>query len=205
MARLIGVFGGTFDPPHLGHLLLAEYAAEELQLDLVLWVLTPLSPLKPQAVPTPVGVRARLIEAAISGTPGFRLSRVDIDRQPPYYAVDTVQLLRQADPGADLVYLLGSDSLADLSRWHEPTRLAGLCAGLGVMDRPGPMPDLAALEHAIPGLTSKLRPFQAPLVEISARVIRERVSAGKSIRYLVTDAVRRLILEEGLYGGAAAA
>jgi len=199
MGRLIGVFGGTFDPPHLGHLLLAEYALEELQLEHVLWVLTPRSPLKPEGDPTPVEVRARMVEAAIAGAPRFLLSTVDIERRPPYYAVDSVVLLRQAEPGADLVYLLGSDTLADLSRWHAPARLVELCAGLGVMERPGLTPNLADLERAIPGLSSKLRPFTAPLVEISARSIRERVASGRSIRYLVPDAVLQQILAGRLY------
>jgi len=203
MGRLIGVFGGTFDPPHLGHLLLAEYALEELQLEHVLWVLTPRSPLKPEGDPAPVEVRARMVEAAIAGAPRFRLSTADIDRRPPYYAVDTVEMLRRADLGADLVYLLGSDTLADLRRWHTPARLVELCAGLGVMERPGLTPDLADLEIAIPGLSSKLRPFTAPLVEISARAIRERVASGRSIRYLVPDAVLDQILVERLYRGPA--
>jgi nicotinate-nucleotide adenylyltransferase len=199
MAGLIGVFGGTFDPPHLGHLILSEHAQEELQLDLVLWVLTPRSPLKAQGDPAPVEIRTQLVEAAIADAPRFRLSKVDIDRPPPYYAVETIELLRRAEPGAEFIYLLGSDSLADLPRWHEPARFVGLCAGLGVMERPGQAPDLPGLERTIPGITMKIRPFRAPQVEISARAIRERAAGGRSIRYLVPDSVGQLILKEGLY------
>jgi len=199
MGRLIGVFGGTFDPPHLGHLILSEHAQEGLQLDLVLWVLTPRSPLKPQGDPAPVEIRRQLVEAAIADAPGFRLSSVDIDRPPPYYAVETVELLRQGEPGADFIYLLGSDALADLPRWYQPARFVELCAGLGVMERPGRAPDLASLERAIPGLSKKIRPFLAPQVGISAQAIRERSARGRSIRYLVPDSVGQLIRERGVY------
>jgi len=199
MGRVIGVFGGTFDPPHLGHLILAEYALHELELEAVLWVLTPRSPLKPEGQPAPVQVRARLVQAAIDSNPRFRLSTVDIDREPPYFAVGTLDRLRAAEPQADLIYLIGSDALQELPRWHEPQRLVASCAAIGVMDRPGHEPDLADLDGRVPGLAAKVRPFRVPRLEISAREIRRRVSEGRSIRYLVPEAVRQLIEQQGLY------
>jgi nicotinate-nucleotide adenylyltransferase len=199
MGRLIGVFGGTFDPPHLGHLILAEQALEALDLELVLWVLTPRSPLKPDGDPAPVEARGRLVEAAIADQPRFRLSRVDIDRTPPYYAVGTLEALRRLAPEESYVYLLGSDSLAALLEWHEPGRLLEMCAAIGVMLRPGHDPRLASLEERIPGISQKAQLFEAPLLEISASDIRDRVGLGRSIRYLVPSSVEKLILELGLY------
>jgi nicotinate-nucleotide adenylyltransferase len=200
---MIGVFGGTFDPPHLGHLILAEAALEELGLEAVLWVLTPRSPLKPEGSPAPVGVRLRLVGSAIESNPHFRLSTVDVDRSPPYYTVDTLDGVQAAEPGANLVLLIGSDALEELPRWHEPRRLVGRCTALGVMDRPAHAPDLTRLEEAIPGIAAKVRLFRAPGVGISGRDIRRRVAEGRSIRYLVPEAVRKVIEQEGVYRGPA--
>jgi nicotinate-nucleotide adenylyltransferase len=202
---MIGVFGGTFDPPHLGHLILAEHALQELALEGVLWVLTPLSPLKPGGEPAPVEVRSRLVSAAIDSNPRFELSTVDIDRQPPYFAVDTLQRLHESEPQTSLVYLIGSDSLQELPRWHHPERIVQLAAAIGVMERPGHTADVDSLDQEIPGLAAKVRPLRVPRIEISARAIRRRVSLGHSIRYLVPEGVRLLVEQEGLYRGESAA
>lgn len=201
MGRMIGVFGGTFDPPHLGHLILAEHALHELDLEAVLWVLTPRSPLKPEGDPAPVEVRARLVRSAIDSNPRFRLSTVDIDREPPYFTVGTLERVAAEEPQAALVYLVGSDALLELPRWHEPGRIVALCAAIGVMERPGHTTDPAELDKEIPGLAAKVRPFRVPGVEISARDIRRRVAEGRSIRYLVPEAVRQIIEDMGLYRG----
>jgi nicotinate-nucleotide adenylyltransferase len=196
---MIGVFGGTFDPPHLGHLILAEAALDELGLEAVLWVLTPRSPLKPEGEPAPVELRLRWIQGAIEANSRFRVSTVDIDRSPPYYTVDTIERLQAEEPGAGLVLILGSDALEELPRWREPWRLVDRCAALGVMDRPAHPVDLASLEGPIPGIGAKVRLFRAPKIEISGREIRRRVAEGRSIRYLVPDAVGRAIEQEGVY------
>jgi len=199
MGRMIGVFGGTFDPPHLGHLILAEHALHELDLDAVLWVLTPRSPLKPDSDPTPVEIRARLVRAAIESNARFRISTVDIERQPPYFTVGTLERLQAAEPKAGLVVLIGSDALQELPRWHDPARLVALCAAIGVMDRAGHAPNVAEIDLQIPGLAAKLRPFRVPRIEISARDIRRRLSQGQSVRYLVPESVREIIEQQGLY------
>jgi nicotinate-nucleotide adenylyltransferase len=196
---MIGVFGGTFDPPHLGHLILAERAAAELDLETVLWLLTPHSPLKPDDEPTPVDTRVAMVEAAIADNPRFRLSRVDLDRDPPYYAADSLERLQAALAPPGLVYLMGSDALADLPRWHDPERFVERCTAIGVMRRQAESGPPESIERAVPGVLAKVRPFLAPLVEISARDIRRRVAQGLSVRYLVPEAVRRIILAEGLY------
>jgi nicotinate-nucleotide adenylyltransferase len=199
---MIGVFGGTFDPPHLGHLILASFALDGLGLKEVWWVLTPRSPLKPEAPISPVEGRERMVLAAIESEPRFRLSRADLDRPAPHYAADTLERLADEDPAAAFVFLLGSDSLEDLPRWRDPTRLLGHCAALGVMRRPGAAPDLDRLERAVPGVSAKVRYFEAPLVAISGREIRARVAAGERVRYLVPDSVLAIVRAEALYAKA---
>ncbi len=136
MLRL-GIFGGTFDPPHIAHLILAAEAVDQMALDKVLWVLTPFPPHKTDKEITPCAQRLELLQAAIAGDSRFELSRVEIDRQPPHFALDTVTLLHQAYPGSRLVYLMGGDSLADLPVWYKPQQFVAACDEIGVMQRPG--------------------------------------------------------------------
>jgi nicotinate-nucleotide adenylyltransferase len=195
----IGVFGGTFDPPHIGHLILAEDAREQLELDLVLWVLTPYPPHKTKQKISPVHDRMSMVLLAISGNAKFSLSRVDIDRQPPHYAVDTVALLVEKNAKAEIVYLMGADSLNDLPTWHEPGKLVELCHGIGVMMRHGEVPNTHQLELQIAGLSEKLHLLETPLIEVSGSDIRHRVAAGKQFRYLVPEKVHHYILNHILY------
>lgn len=200
MKRLrIGVFGGTFDPPHVGHLILAAEAQDQLRLDRLLWVLTPDPPHKLDQTISPLAVRLQLLLAAISENPSFELCRVDMDRPGPHYAVDTVKILQDQHPSAEIFYLIGGDSLHDLPAWYHPQRLIELIHGLGVMRRPGDQVDLRELEQKIPGLTAKICFIEAPLLEISARQIRQRVAEGRAYRYYVPPAVYRLIEELGIY------
>lgn len=199
MAGLIGVFGGTFDPPHVGHLILADEGQAALGLEKVLWVVTGVPPHKPDAPLSHLEVRLRMVRAAIAGNAAFEISRADIDRPAPHYAVGTMAWLRERMPGAHFVYLIGSDSLRDLPAWHTPSEFLSACAALGLMHRPGAKVDLAALETQIPGLAEKVRIFEAPLVGVSGRDIRERVRTGAPYRYLVPQAVAEIILEERLY------
>jgi nicotinate-nucleotide adenylyltransferase len=199
MAGLTGVFGGTFDPPHLGHLILAEAGRLALGLDRVLWVVTALPPLKPDSGRTPVEARLALVEAAIAGNPAFEISRADVDRPPPHYAVGTLEWLRVRQPAARFAYLMGEDSLRDLPKWHTPQQFVLACDVIGVMERGGAEPDLASLETALPGLAARVRFFRAPAVDIASNELRRRVHAGESIRYLVPQAVAEIIEGQGLY------
>ncbi len=195
----LGIFGGTFDPPHIGHMILASEAFGQLCLDHVLWVLTPQPPHKRDQHISPLEQRLELVQTAVHPDPRFELSRIDIDRQPPHYAADTVELLRAKYPAAALVYLLGGDSLRDLPIWHDPQRFVDACDEIGVMRRPGDQVDLPSLEQQLPGLTAKVRFFDSPLIGISASDIRRRVAEGLPFRYLVPQPVYNLIEAKGFY------
>lgn len=195
----LGIFGGTFDPPHIGHLILAAEAFAQLELDRVLWVLTPNPPHKTRRPLTPVELRYDLLQAAVEDDPAFVISRVDLDRPPPHYAVDTMRLLRQDYPQDRLVYLMGSDSLDDLPLWHMAQEFVLQCDELGVMCRPGPDLDRAELEAALPGLLRRVRTLEAPLLEISSTRLREKIASRGAYRYYLPRGVYELIEELQLY------
>ena len=195
----LGIFGGTFDPPHIGHLILAAEARLQLSLDRLLWVLTPCPPHKAGQPITPVADRWELLQLALNSDQDFELSRVDIDRQPPHFAVETVELLRRANPGAILVYLMGGDSLSDLPHWHQPQAFVLACDELGVMRRPSRQIDLASLEAVLPGLTARVRFIDAPLLEISSSRIRQKIAEGLPYRYYLPPPVYQRIQERNLY------
>lgn len=195
----IGIFGGTFDPPHIAHLILASEACDQLQLDRLLWVLTPHPPHKLGWEISPVTVRLMMLQAAIEDNPRFEISRVDIDRPAPHYAVDTVRRLQAQYPSAELFYLIGGDSLHDLPTWYRPDALVQAVHVFGVMRRPGDQIDLDALAVRFPALPEKLRFIDAPLLEISGREIRRRARQGLHYRYYLPPAVVDLIETQGIY------
>lgn len=195
----IGLFGGTFDPPHVGHLILAEECRTQLNLDLLLWAVTDNPPHKRYANVSPVEERVKLVEKAIHGNPAFLLSRIDIDRPGPHYAIDTMKLLQQEYPDSQLFYLMGGDSLHDLPMWLRPQDFLRICDGIGVMRRHEDKVDLESLEKVLPGISKKVNIVDAPILEISSKQIRQRVSEGMGYRYYLRDAVYHAILELGLY------
>ncbi|MEW6650635.1 MAG: nicotinate-nucleotide adenylyltransferase [Chloroflexota bacterium] len=195
----LGVFGGTFDPPHVGHLILASEAVEQLRLDRLLWVLTPDPPHKQGQVISSLEARLKLVQAAIGDNPCFELSLIEVDRPGPHYALDTVRLLKQAFEDARIFYLIGGDSLRDLPGWHRPGDLIAEISTLGVVRRPGDQIDLSRLEQAVPGLSARIEFIDAPLMEISAREIRQRVAEGRHYRYYLPPAVYTIIEQMGLY------
>jgi nicotinate-nucleotide adenylyltransferase len=200
MAGLIGVFGGTFDPPHLGHRILADEARHELGLERVLWVLTAQPPHKPDAPLSPAEIRAEMVEAAIGGDSHFELSRADLDRAGPHYAVGTMAWLNERYPAGRWAYLMGSDSLRDLPTWHEPERLLRMCEVLGVMRRTDSQVILSEVEAQLPGVTASVRWIDAPLIDLSSKEIRRRVGRGEPYRYWVPEGVADVIDRHGLYG-----
>jgi nicotinate-nucleotide adenylyltransferase len=182
----IGVFGGTFDPVHVGHLAIAQAALEAAHLDRVVFVPARRSPLKDRGPYAGEADRLAMLEAATKDEPCFSVSRVELDREGPSYTVDTLEALR---PEGELYLILGSDALADLPKWRSPERIKEL-AKILVARRPGaPEPDAR----------SGARTFDAPCLDISSRELRARASRGLSLRYLVPDEVWRHIARNGLY------
>ena len=199
MTQRLGIFGGTFDPPHLGHLILASEAYAALHLTRVLWVLTSVPPHKLGQSISDVKDRLAMVRLALKGEPAFQLSSVDMDRPGPHYTLDTVKLLTAQNPDADMVLLIGGDSLHDLPTWHKPIELVANLAEIGVMRRPDDLIDLVSLEAQIPGLTAKVRYIDAPLLEIASHEIRERAAAGLPYRYYLPPAVYEYIADHRLY------
>jgi nicotinate-nucleotide adenylyltransferase len=196
---MIGVFGGTFDPPHHGHLILADTARDALNLERVLWAVTGDPPHKPDQPISPLPARLAMVRAAINADPFFEISRVDISRPAPHYSHETMRLLRRGRPDAQFAFLIGSDSLRDLPKWDKPALLVERVDLLGVMRRPGVDLDLEKLGRTIPGVRGKVTFFEAPFVGISGHEIRRRVRQGEAYRYLVPGSVARIIDAEGLY------
>lgn len=196
--RRLGIFGGTFDPPHNGHLALARAAQAQLRLDQVLWLVTADPPHKQDQRLTPVAVRLEMVTAMIAAEPAFALSRVEVDRPGPHWAADSVALLARQFPDDQLLYLMGGDSLRDLPRWGRPQALLAHCR-LGVLRRPGAIIDLAALERALPGITDKVEFVDVPPLDVASHIIRQRIQSGEAIGGLVPEAVARLIARHRLY------
>jgi len=200
MAReQIGIFGGTFDPPHLGHLILASEAYSQLKLDRLLWILTPDPPHKQEQVISSVEDRLAMVKLAIEDNPKFELSRVELDRPGPHYTLDTVETIAEEYPEADITPIIGGDSLHDLPTWHKPKELLYASHWVGVMRRPGEEPNLDALERTLPGISSKVHYVDAPLLEIASREIRSRVAEGRPYRYYLPTQVYEYINEHHLY------
>ena len=195
----IGIFGGTFDPPHIGHLILAAEAHAQFTLDQLLWVLTPDPPHKQERSITPLRHRLEMVSYALADAPEFELSRVDMDRPGPHFAVDTVKIIAGQNPEARLIYLMGGDLLRDLPLWHHPADFVGACHSIGVMRRPADAVNLPGLEKQFPGLTDKVRFVDAPLLDIAAHEIRARIRANEPFRYFLPAGVYEYIVRENLY------
>lgn len=192
----VGMMGGTFDPIHVGHLVVAETVREALALDRVLFVPAGLPPHKPAAEVTAVEHRVALVELAIAGNPAFEMSRVEVDRAGPSYTVDTVERLAI---DAEVTVILSAETFHELPTWHEPERLFA-AARVAVVPREGyPAPDPAWLAATFPGREDRVVYVTAPHLGLSSTAIRDRVSAGRSIRYVVPDAVATYIAHHRLY------
>lgn len=197
MIGRLGVFGGTFDPIHLAHLVLAEQAREQLNLDRVLFIPAAAPPHKIGRSISPAKTRLEMVELAVAGHPQFAVSDIEIKRTGPSYTVDTLRSLCVQYPAAALFLLLGGDSLVDFPTWREPKQILEL-ASLAVVKREGsPIPDLPADWEM--DLSNRLHFIQAPLLAISGTDLRRRVREGRSIRYLVPAAVAAFIESQRLY------
>ena len=201
----LGLFGGTFDPVHLGHLLLAEYCREQCRLDAVWFVPAAEPPHKQRPDLTPADERVEMLRLAIGGHESFSISTREIERGGVSYTIDTLLELSAEDASRQLFFLLGGDSLADLPRWREPARICELAMPV-VVARPGsPPPEYSSLAALVsPARLAEIRAHQVemPQIGISSREIRGRVAAGQSIRYQTPRAVEKYIETAGLYRGA---
>lgn len=193
------MFGGTFDPPHIGHLVLADEARSELGLTEVLWVVTGEPPHKPDQPLVAVEHRLRMVELVIQNDPAFEISRLEVDRPGPHYAVDTLAELAERRPDDKRAYVMGKDSLRDLPGWHSPERFIELTDAIVILNRPDVEANLEELEAQLPGLVDKVHFLDVPLVDIASHDIRNRVASGKAYRYLVPRRVADYIAEQDLY------
>lgn len=199
----IGLLGGTFNPPHLGHLVLAECARDELGLDRVLLVLAPRPPHKHVDGDPGPEVRLELCRAAVAGEEGrLEVSDVELelDREGPSYTADTLEVLRERQPDDEFVLLLGGDAAAGLESWHRPRDVLAFAA-VAVAERGGDSHERAAQALERLGAPDRLLPFSMPAIGLSSTLIRERIRAGRTIRHLVPEGVEARIVAQGLYGG----
>jgi nicotinate-nucleotide adenylyltransferase len=199
----VGILGGTFDPVHVAHLAIAEEVHETLRLERVLFVPARVPAHKPGRPVSPVEDRVAMVALAIADNPAFALSRVEADRPGPSYAVDTLEILAAEAVAAghepDLTFILSAEAYAGLPGWHRPARILELCR-MAVVPRPGAAPvDPVAMGRLIPGAERRTVLVDGPLLAVSASVVRARIAAGRSIRYLVPDAVIAYIGDHGLY------
>ena len=197
----IGIFGGTFDPPHVGHLILASEAAQQFNLSRLLWVLAPDPPHKQNQSITPLPHRLEMLKRMIADNPKFEISYLEIDRPGPHYTIDTIRLLTKQEPDADIILLIGGDSLRDLPTWRLNAELVAAVSKIGVMRRPGDSFDMPALESQIPGLTEKVNFIDALLQNLSSRELRRRILEGEVYRYYVLPSVYDYIEANHLYRG----
>jgi nicotinate-nucleotide adenylyltransferase len=206
MVMRIGVFGGTFDPVHLGHLILAEQCREQGRLDEVWFVPSARPPHKQRHPITPFRQRAEMLQLATAGHPAFRVNALEDERPGPSYMVDTLDELQQGHPGTEWYLLVGSDTLAELHEWHDPAGIVQR-AGLLVMARGGESilsaEELRALLRLPEMGHLSLEVVVGPVIDISSRELRRRAAEGRSLRYLVPRAVECYIDEKQLYGRSA--
>ena len=197
--RRIGILGGTFDPPHFGHLAIAEEARCRLALERVLIVPAGRPPHKPRKPITPAQHRVAMVELAVAGNPALVLCRADLDRPGPSYTAGLLEHLRQHfGPDCELYFVVGMDSLRDFLSWRDPARILDL-AQLVAVGRPGSEADLPALERAIPGATGRVTLLEGPGLEIASSDLQRRVREGLPVRYQTPDAVAEYIEAHGLY------
>ena len=199
----VGILGGTFDPIHYGHLAIAEEVREVLGLQRVLFVPAGVPPHKPGRVIAPAEHRVAMVELAIAGNPAFELSRLEVDRPGPSFAVDTLDQLvaaaRATGREAAFTFILSAEAFVELQTWRDPDRLLGLCR-MAVVPRAGRRgPGTAWVAGHFPGREDRVTFLDGPEIALSGTEIRRRVSAGRSIRYLVPDAVIAHIVDHALY------
>ena len=199
----LGIYGGSFDPVHLGHLLLAETCREACSLDRVWFLPCSQSPHKPRGAVAKGQQRVEMLEFAVAGDSRFGVCRIEVKRSGPSFTVETLRRLRAEQPDSELFFLMGADSLTDLPLWREPQAILELATIVAVNRGQLPPPDLAALERRLGSIVfDRVRIVTMPAIELSATEIRERVCAGCSLRFQVPRAVEEYIRQNSLYRNA---
>lgn len=198
----LGIYGGSFNPVHYGHLLLAESCREQAALDEVWFMPAATQPHKQGAPMAPAKLRIEMLEVAMAGHPSFHVSSAEIDRGGISYTIDTLQAIRAERPTDDLFLLMGADVLHDLPKWREPRGILEIALPIAVVRHGSPPPDHEVLRPLMTPerweASAKLQ-VDMPVVEFSSKDVRERVGQGKSIRYRTPRAVEKLIETNGLY------
>lgn len=198
----IGVFGGSFDPVHWGHLILAEQCREQARLDEVWFVPSAHHPFKADRTVTPFQKRVAMLRLAIGDAPKFSICEIERDLAPPTYTANMLDALAERHPNVKWSFLLGSDALAELPTWHEPARIVDR-ADFVVMARPGTaIPTLEELQNRMSlrrSATLRVQVVDVPLIDLSSRDIRQRVSDGRTIRFMTARTVEDFIRAERLY------
>jgi nicotinate-nucleotide adenylyltransferase len=195
----VGILGGTFDPIHTGHLIIAEEARLKLGLNHVLFIPAGQPWAKSDKTVTDTRHRVNMVRLAIESNPSFRLSMMEVERSGPTYTVDTLRLLKHQVGDATLFLILGWDSLDDFPQWKEPGEIAKLCRIAAVPRVVAAKPKLKLLDKIIPGLAASTTLLDAPVIGISSSDLRRRVGEGLTVKYLVPDKVEEYIREHGLY------
>lgn len=196
----LGLYGGTFDPVHYGHLLLAERCREELELDEVRFIPAGDPPHKSRVDLTPGKARAEMIEFATAGNPRLTVDRRELDRPGRSYTFETLEQLHRELPDAELYFLMGADSLADLPQWREPQRIAELALIVAVNRGDQPLPDQFSLTATLGAtIASRVLFVSMPGIDLSATELRQRTALDKSLRYTTPPAVEAYIRDQGLY------
>ncbi len=196
----LGLFGGTFDPVHYGHLLLAEQCREQCRLDEVWFIPTGNPPHKQTEGISPGETRAEMLELATAGVPHFVVSRMELAREGKTFTVDTLTELHTEDPNRELFFLIGADSLTDLPTWREPARIVELARIVAVNRGDRPQPDLGRLTDQFGrSVTAGIEIVTMPGIDLSATDVRSRVRQGKSIRFMTPRAVEAYIAANKLY------
>jgi nicotinate-nucleotide adenylyltransferase len=200
MPKKVGFFGGTFDPPHLGHLSLAIHATEQMELDQLLWVLTPISPFKNQTHAS-LEQRIQMVKLTTEGQPKSEYCSIDVEREPPYYSCDTARLIKKdLAPDDQLYFLLGADSLTGLPKWYHAAELVHeYLDGLIVARRPGTALDLTQLNEQMPGIDQRISFVDMPCIDISSREIRKKTKNGKPVKNFLPSSVHEFIEKSNLY------
>jgi nicotinate-nucleotide adenylyltransferase len=200
--RRYGVLGGTFDPPHIGHLILAQEVHARLGLDRVYFIPTGASPHKIGQPVTAAAHRVAMLERALAPDARFGLLTLEIERPGPSYTVDTLRQLREVwGPEVEISLIVGWDMLLYLPHWRDPEAVVASVDEIAAVHRPGAGPD-AALDDVLerlPGIREKLRTIPFPQLDISSAAIRERVGQGLPVCYLVSNVVSEYISAQGLY------